>query len=183
MLEVSQSCSKETTEARQFWVFKVLTVLTTKRDCCVGQGTGYGIVLGFGIFFSVFTSLMVFLDYRFGGTRNSTEQFNCAGRGIQTGLIAVDIVSHWTWAATLLQSSNVAWKYGVSGPFWYEHTFACPFQSSVSFNRLFLIIVCSSQSCQIIPPRCSLSVISVSLILVFLVVHSWEKNVRMACMA
>lgn len=25
----------------------------------------------------------------------------------------------WTWAATLLQSSNVAYKYGVSGPFWY----------------------------------------------------------------
>jgi Na+/proline symporter len=25
----------------------------------------------------------------------------------------------WTWAATLLQSSNVAWNYGVSGPFWY----------------------------------------------------------------
>ena len=24
-----------------------------------------------------------------------------------------------TWAATLLQSSNVAYKYGVSGPFWY----------------------------------------------------------------
>ena len=23
------------------------------------------------------------------------------------------------WAATLLQSSNVAWQYGVSGPFWY----------------------------------------------------------------
>ncbi|GBG60780.1 hypothetical protein CBR_g12518 [Chara braunii] len=25
----------------------------------------------------------------------------------------------WTWAATLLQSSNVAYQYGVSGPFWY----------------------------------------------------------------
>ena len=30
-----------------------------------------------------------------------------------------DIVSHWTWAATLLQSSNQAYQYGVSGPFWY----------------------------------------------------------------
>lgn len=29
------------------------------------------------------------------------------------------IVSKWTWAATLLQSSNVAWQYGVSGPLWY----------------------------------------------------------------
>jgi urea-proton symporter len=38
---------------------------------------------------------------------------------IKTGLTASVIVSHWTWAATLLQSSNVAWQYGVSGPFWY----------------------------------------------------------------
>jgi SSS family transporter len=34
-------------------------------------------------------------------------------------LTASVIVSQWTWAATLLQSSNVAWQYGVSGPFWY----------------------------------------------------------------
>lgn len=29
------------------------------------------------------------------------------------------MVSSWTWAATLLQSSGVAYRYGVSGPFWY----------------------------------------------------------------
>ena len=38
---------------------------------------------------------------------------------VKTGLTASVIVSQWTWAATLLQSSNVAWNYGVSGPFWY----------------------------------------------------------------
>jgi Na+/proline symporter len=38
---------------------------------------------------------------------------------IKTGLTASVIVSQWTWAATLLQSSNVAWQYGVSGHFWY----------------------------------------------------------------
>jgi len=27
------------------------------------------------------------------------------------------VVSSWTWAATLLQSSGVAYRYGVSGPF------------------------------------------------------------------
>jgi Na+/proline symporter len=42
-----------------------------------------------------------------------------AGRTVKTGLTASVIVSQWTWAATLLQSSNVAWQYGVSGPFWY----------------------------------------------------------------
>lgn len=25
----------------------------------------------------------------------------------------------WTWAATLLQSTGIAYRYGVSGPFWY----------------------------------------------------------------
>ena len=46
-------------------------------------------------------------------------RFNAALRPPQTGLCACDIVSKWTWAATLLQSSNVAFKYGISGPFWY----------------------------------------------------------------
>lgn len=46
---------------------------------------------------------------------------------IKTGLTASVIVSQWTWAATLLQSSNVAWQYGVSGPFWYVDSlsFSC----------------------------------------------------------
>ena len=29
------------------------------------------------------------------------------------------LTGKWTWAATLLQSSNVAYKFGVAGPFWY----------------------------------------------------------------
>ena len=41
-----------------------------------------------------------------------------AGRMVRTGLTASVICSQWTWAATLLQSANVAWQYGVSGPFW-----------------------------------------------------------------
>jgi urea-proton symporter len=47
------------------------------------------------------------------------SSLSTAGRMIKTGLTASVIVSQWTWAATLLQSSNVAWQYGVSGPFWY----------------------------------------------------------------
>lgn len=49
----------------------------------------------------------------------NSEFFNTAGRTIKTGLTASVIVSQWTWAATLLQSSNVAYRFGVSGPFWY----------------------------------------------------------------
>jgi len=80
---------------------------------------GYAIVLGFGLFFSLFTSLLVWLDAKILGTKYDSEQFNTAGRTVKTGLTASVIVSQWTWAATLLQSSNVAHQYGVSGPFWY----------------------------------------------------------------
>ncbi|KAG6553369.1 hypothetical protein Mapa_005104 [Marchantia paleacea] len=85
----------------------------------LGQGVGYAVVLGFGAFFAFFTSFLVWLEKRFLGAVHTSEWFNTAGRSIKTGLIASVIVSQWTWAATILQSSNVAWEYGVSGPFWY----------------------------------------------------------------
>ncbi|CAE7893046.1 DUR3, partial [Symbiodinium necroappetens] len=81
--------------------------------------SGYAIVLGFGAFFSVLTTVLVYLDKYANGTEHTSEFFNTAGRSVKTGLTASVIVSQWTWAATLLQSSNVAWQYGVSGPFWY----------------------------------------------------------------
>merc|ERR1719330_1465801 len=76
-------------------------------------------MLGFGAFFSIFTTILVYLDKNANGTKHTSEFFNTAGRTVKTGLTASVIVSQWTWAATLLQSSNVAWQYGVSGPFWY----------------------------------------------------------------
>lgn len=45
--------------------------------------------------------------------------FSTAGRTVKSGLVASAVVSSWTWAATLLQSSSVAYRYGVSGPLWY----------------------------------------------------------------
>ena len=49
----------------------------------------------------------------------TSEMFSTAGRTVKSGLVASAVVSSWTWAATLLQSSAVAYQYGVSGPFWY----------------------------------------------------------------
>ncbi|XP_015575080.1 urea-proton symporter DUR3 [Ricinus communis] len=85
----------------------------------LNQAVGYSVILGFGVFFAVFTSFLVWLEKRYVGSRHTSEWFNTAGRNVKTGLIASAIVSQWTWAATILQSSNVAWEYGVSGPFWY----------------------------------------------------------------
>ncbi|KAI1801565.1 Na+/solute symporter [Daldinia bambusicola] len=45
--------------------------------------------------------------------------FTTAGRTVKSGLVGSAVVSSWTWAATLLQSSGVCYRYGVSGPFWY----------------------------------------------------------------
>lgn len=84
----------------------------------LSEALGWVIVVAFGALFTLLTSVLVWLDYRFGGTSSTSEQFSTAGRTIKAGLTACDIVSKWTWAATLLQSANVAYKYGVSGPFW-----------------------------------------------------------------
>ncbi|KAG6854514.1 urea active transporter [Blastosporella zonata] len=53
------------------------------------------------------------------GAGYGVEEFSSASRSVKPGLIASGIVSAWTWAATLLQSSAVAYKYGISGPWWY----------------------------------------------------------------
>ncbi|CAL5359391.1 unnamed protein product [Camellia sinensis] len=79
----------------------------------LNQGVGYSVILGFGAFFAVFTSFLVWLEKRYIGSHHTSEWFNTAGRNVKTGLIASVIVSQWTWAATILQSSNVAWEYGV----------------------------------------------------------------------
>ena len=66
----------------------------------------------------------------------SSEEFNTASRSVKPGLIASGIVSAWTWAATLLQSSTVAYEYGVAGPFW-----VCRLDVNSS-KRSSLVLVC-----------------------------------------
>ncbi|KAJ6557934.1 solute symporter family transporter [Mycena capillaripes] len=83
-------------------------------------GVGYGVVVGIGFFFAFVMCGISYLQNRY--TRFSTktsEEFNTASRSVKPGLIASGIVSAWTWAATLLQSSTVAYDYGIAGPFWY----------------------------------------------------------------
>merc|ERR1719295_326906 len=42
-----------------------------------------------------------------------------AGGNVGSGITASTLVSQWTWAATLLQSSSVGASFGISGPYWY----------------------------------------------------------------
>ncbi|CAF1522980.1 unnamed protein product [Adineta ricciae] len=81
---------------------------------------GYGIVLGFGVVFTLGMIGTTLGLHRYHGEESfSSETFSTADRKVKTGLIASAVVSSWTWAATLLHSSSVAYLYGISGPFWY----------------------------------------------------------------
>jgi urea-proton symporter len=85
----------------------------------LSQGFGYGIVVGLGFAFAL---LMIFITWalkRYQHEVQTSEMFSTAGRTVKSGLVASAVVSSWTWAATLLQSSTVAYDYGVSGPFFY----------------------------------------------------------------
>ncbi|KAK9455741.1 hypothetical protein V1511DRAFT_487676 [Dipodascopsis uninucleata] len=85
----------------------------------LSEGAGYGVVVGLGLAFAVGMILITYLLKRYQHDVITSEEFSTAGRTVKTGLIASAVVSSWTWAATLLQSSGVAYRYGVSGPFWY----------------------------------------------------------------
>jgi len=63
--------------------------------------------------------LTTFVLRRYNNELQTSEVFSTAGRTVKSGLVSSAVVSSWTWAATLLQSSAVAYNYGVSGPFWY----------------------------------------------------------------
>ena len=83
------------------------------------EGWGWFIVVGLGAVFAIVITVETKVEERYLGVSQTSEWFNTAGRVIKTGLTAAAIVSAWTWAATLLQSSTVAYQYGISGPFWY----------------------------------------------------------------
>ncbi|KAI9374824.1 putative urea transporter [Aspergillus egyptiacus] len=83
------------------------------------QSFGYGIILGVGFAFSL---VMIFITWalkRYQHEVITSEMFSTAGRSVKSGLVAAAVVSSWTWAATLLQSTTVAYQYGTSGPFFY----------------------------------------------------------------
>lgn len=63
--------------------------------------------------------LLTRYNHRYQREVQTSEMFTTAGRSVKTGLVAAAVVSSWTWAATLLQSTTVCYEYGVSGPFFY----------------------------------------------------------------
>ncbi|KAI9903636.1 hypothetical protein N3K66_000165 [Trichothecium roseum] len=85
----------------------------------LSQGVGYGIILGVGIAFAVFMISLTHILKRFNNEVQTSEVFTTAGRSVKSGLVAAAVVSSWTWAATLLQSTGVCYRFGGSGPYFY----------------------------------------------------------------
>lgn len=83
------------------------------------ENVGFLVLIGVGLVMALTVTLMVKAETKWLGTRKTSEWFYTAGRTIKTGLIASSIVSAWTWAATLLQSSTVTFEFGIAGSFWY----------------------------------------------------------------
>ncbi|OAX44409.1 Na+/solute symporter [Rhizopogon vinicolor AM-OR11-026] len=84
------------------------------------QGAGYGVVLGIGFVFAIIMMGLSTLQNRYTTYKIATsEEFNTASRSVKPGLIASGIVSAWTWAATLLQSSTVTYEYGLCAGYYY----------------------------------------------------------------
>jgi Na+/proline symporter len=85
----------------------------------LNAGAGWAVVIALGIGFAFLMLGISWIQERYTQFSIKTnEEFSSASRSVKSGLIAASIVSAWTWAATLLQSSAVAFKFGVSGPYW-----------------------------------------------------------------
>lgn len=83
-------------------------------------GAGWGVVVGIGFAFAALMLALTFLQRRFSThAAHGAADFNTAGHAVKPGLVAAGIVSAWMWAATLLQSTTVTFRYGVSGAYWY----------------------------------------------------------------
>lgn len=85
----------------------------------VGLGSALVIFLLVGIFAAgIAQAFQLVRRYVYHDADNLDTAFDAGGK-VSIGLTATTIVSQWTWSATLLQSSTVASKYGISGPYWY----------------------------------------------------------------
>ncbi len=80
----------------------------------LSQAVGYGVVVGLGLAFALGMILTTWTLKRYQNEVQTSEMFSTAGRTVKSGLVASAVVSSWTWAATLLQSSGVSGLLSIS---------------------------------------------------------------------
>ncbi|EPQ28482.1 uncharacterized protein PFL1_03785 [Pseudozyma flocculosa PF-1] len=101
-------------------------------------GAGWAVVCGLGFLFALFIIGLSFIQQRYTSLSiKDTDEFASASRSVKPGLVASGIVSAWTWSSTLLQSSAMAYKVGVSGGYYY------------GAGATIQILLCSIMACRI----------------------------------
>merc|ERR1712203_990303 len=91
-------------------------VLEARRTATITQGVKPTVSLQAALLIA--QAFQMVRKYVYRDADNLDTAFDAGGK-VSIGLTATTIVSQWTWSATLLQSSTVASKYGISGPYWY----------------------------------------------------------------
>ena len=114
--ENAETCAKQVFNFRQKYNESTRT-LGVKPT--VGFSAALIIFVMVGVFAAgIAQAFQMVRRYIYHDADNLDTAFDAGGK-VSIGLTATTIVSQWTWSATLLQSSTVASKYGISGPYWY----------------------------------------------------------------
>ena len=86
----------------------------------LGQGAGYGILVGVGALFAggmILTTKGLAKYLR--ENHHNTETFSVADRSVGTFLSASAVYSSWSWATELLWVSTMVYSYGIQASYYY----------------------------------------------------------------
>lgn len=83
---------------------------SSESEAILPIGVGYGLTIAIGALFALFMIIITWCLKRYNYELQTSEMFSTAGRSLKSGIVASSVVSTWTWAATLLQSTTVAYQ-------------------------------------------------------------------------
>ncbi|EGW32585.1 urea transport protein [Spathaspora passalidarum NRRL Y-27907] len=109
--------------ATNFYEFGCRIVFNNNDDFHIhllGQGSGYGILVGVGALFAGGMILTTKLLQKYlHENANSTETFSVANRSVGTFLSASAVYSSWSWATEFLWVSTMVYNYGIQASYYY----------------------------------------------------------------
>ncbi|KAK6455412.1 urea transport protein [Scheffersomyces xylosifermentans] len=92
----------------------------TESVSLLGQGAGFGVLVGVGAVFAGGMILTTKLLQKYlHENANSTETFSVANRSVGTFLSASAVYSSWSWATELLWVSTMVYSYGIQASYYY----------------------------------------------------------------
>lgn len=94
--------------------------MSDKAVHLLGQGAGYGVLVGVGAVFAGGMILTTKLLQKYlHENANSTETFSVANRTVKTPLTTSAVYSSWSWATELLWSCTMVYNYGIQASFYF----------------------------------------------------------------